>query len=418
MSPVRRAPSRLTGTEASLRAAYLGEVTDLLWPHPLETSIGRVGPASGHLVEEFVVVPNVRKPRLLLPAGAPRAAATAVRHYSEPRSRQAKIRLELLALSMRVGFGRALMRDRVQVRGSDDGSADTIESYLTAALGMPVRVSLHIGPARANRKPVLSLLSQVGELLGFAKIGINDLTRRLVLAEQASLAVLAGASWRYTTVPTLLHAGRWRELEVLVQSALPIGRPRVPMSPDRLTQSMIEVASVGGMTEQRLVGSSYWHTLSARLQELEPGQDTIALHEAAAVLADRGADAVLRMGAWHGDWTPWNMASVVDTILLWDWERFTGPVPLGFDAVHYRLQRAVVRGGSDPRSAVSESVADSPMLLAPFGLAAAEAELTALLYLVDLAARYLRDGQAEAGARLGVLGQWLLPELMARVAAL
>jgi len=40
------------------------------------------------------------------------------------------------------------------------------------------------------------------------------------------------------------------------------------------------------------------------------------------------------------------------------------------------------------------------------------------LNLVDLAARYLKDGQAEAGARLGVIGEWLLPELHTRVVAL
>ena len=35
-----------------------------------------------------------------------------------------------------------------------------------------------------------------------------------------------------------------------------------------------------------------------------------------------------------------------------------------------------------------------------------------------LAARYLADRQAEAGARLGVLGTWLLPVLIRRVAEL
>jgi hypothetical protein len=45
------------------------------------------------------------------------------------------------------------------------------------------------------------------------------------------------------------------------------------------------------------------------------------------------------------------------------------------------------------------------------------AELTALLYLFDLATRYLADRQAQAGARLGVLGTWLLPVLVRRVEA-
>jgi hypothetical protein len=44
-----------------------------------------------------------------------------------------------------------------------------------------------------------------------------------------------------------------------------------------------------------------------------------------------------------------------------------------------------------------------------------QARVTGLLYLIDLAARYLADRQAHAGARLGVLGDWLLPVLLKRV---
>ena len=54
-------------------------------------------------------------------------------------------------------------------------------------------------------------------------------------------------------------------------------------------------------------------------------------------------------------------------------------------------------------------------LLAPFGVPVAGRDVTALLYLVDLATRSLTDRQAEAGARLGVLGTWLLPVLIRRV---
>jgi hypothetical protein len=43
--------------------------------------------------------------------------------------------------------------------------------------------------------------------------------------------------------------------------------------------------------------------------------------------------------------------------------------------------------------------------------------VTALLYLIDLATRYVTDRQAEAGARLGALGTWLLPALIRRVSA-
>jgi hypothetical protein len=40
-----------------------------------------------------------------------------------------------------------------------------------------------------------------------------------------------------------------------------------------------------------------------------------------------------------------------------------------------------------------------------------DAPVVAALYLVELGSRYLADGQAEAGARLGTLDGWLLPVL-------
>ena len=108
------------------------------------------------------------------------------------------------------------------------------------------------------------------------------------------------------------------------------------------------------------------------------------------------------------------MANLTDAQLVWDWERFAQGVPAGFDAVHHDLQRRIQSSG-DAATAVETTVRQARELLAPFGVSGDAGELTALLYLVDLAARYLTDRQAEAGARLGVLGTWLLPVLIRRV---
>jgi hypothetical protein len=140
----------------------------------------------------------------------------------------------------------------------------------------------------------------------------------------------------------------------------------------------------------------------------------VALASATELLISRRGDTTLRYGAWHGDWAPWNMANVADALLVWDWERFASGVPVGFDAVHHELQRRL-QSSSDASAAVEATVRRADELLQPFGVPGEARELTALLYLVDLAARYLTDRQAEAGARLGVLGTWLLPVLIRRV---
>jgi hypothetical protein len=177
---------------------------------------------------------------------------------------------------------------------------------------------------------------------------------------------------------------------------------------------MLDVAGCRGYHHGTLVGSAYWAQLRGRLAGVGDRPEGAALTSAAELLATHAGQHSLRYGAWHGDWAPWNMANLSSELLVWDWERFATGVPVGFDAVHHELQRRIQSTG-DAADAVEATVRRADELLAPFGVADHARELTALLYLVDLAARYLADRQAEAGARLGVLGTWLLPVLIRRV---
>jgi hypothetical protein len=211
-----------------------------------------------------------------------------------------------------------------------------------------------------------------------------------------------------------MHAGRWGEHEVLVQSALPVWRPRVELTAPRLASAMREVAMCCGMRRGPLRDSGYWSRLQTRLAAVAAHADGTALQRAAERIVAAAGRTELSYGSWHGDWSPWNMASVADAVLVWDWERFTTGVPIGFDALHHALQSGVSTGSAT--AAVTATLERSSELLLPFGVVQRQAvEATALLYLVDLASRYVADRQAEAGARLGVLGSWLLPVLIDRV---
>ncbi|MEV0715083.1 hypothetical protein [Asanoa sp. NPDC050611] len=417
MSPVATAPAHLRAQDAKLRAAYLREVLDLLYPPPCFTdgapgddTDGRV---AGTPVADYLVVPDVRRPRLLVPARSRRIAAAAVRRYAEPQGRIARLKRDAVVTALRSGASGILLRDRVRVYGP---AAETIDGYLRRVLGADVALSVHIGPARANRKPVLQLISRDGRTVGFGKLGTGPLTRRLVRAETAALNALTHAVVRDVTIPSVLHSGQWRGHQVLVQSALPVWQPRAPLAADRLAAAMRGVAVCCGTSKGWLSTSPYWSELRERLAAVADRPDGAALAAAARDLAARAGDTDLRYGAWHGDWSPWNMAPLAGSLLVWDWERFTLGVPLGFDALHYELQRRI-QTDPDAAAAVERTVTRAPVLLAPFEVPAAAAELTALLYLIDLAARYLADRQAEAGARLGVLGTWLLPVLVRRVEA-
>lgn len=423
-------PEQTTATDANLRAQYLTEVLGLLYPRASVVPGGAPSqrdPGAGPVLAEYLVVPHAREPKLLVPATDRRVAAAAVRRFAEPTSRKARLKRDAVVTALRTGADRVLLRDRVAIVGTAD-TGESINQYLAGVLGMDLAIGVVIGAARANRKPVIQLLTAEGDTIGFGKLGTTPLTQALVRAETAALSSLNRAALNTLRVPRVLHAGQWQGHEVLIQSALPKWEPAGRLTTSRLAAAMAEVARSLGTHTSPLAADPYWKALRGRLDAVlarpagparPDGSDAAAeartLGIAAEDLIASAGGVELTFGAWHGDWSPWNMATTVNGMLVWDWERFTGGVPVGYDAIHFDLQRLLDRG-VEPRAAVQTTLSRAERLLEPFGVGPAEASVTALLYLVDLATRYLEDGQAEAGARLGVLGTWLLPVLTAKVA--
>jgi hypothetical protein len=405
------------------RAEYLGRVCRLLWPEPALVALERPGRdrfatksrGAAHPARsgsggswELIVVPFGDRPRLLVPTERA-AAAAAIQRYGEPGSRMSSLRRRATWLAMASGVGPRLFRDRLRIEAPS--RSPTILSYLREALGSDVRLSMHVGGARANRKPVLQLLTPDGEAVGTAKIGIDPLTCRLVRGERDALARLASARLRRLTAPRVLHHGSWNDLEVLVLAPLPVWLRRRPLSTSQLAAAIREVSGIDGLTRERLATAPYWRRLLDRLTSAPDGAEREALESALDMLHEQAGGTTLSYGSWHGDWSPWNMASTARGLLVWDWERFAPGVPLGFDALHHWLQVEVGPRRRDPASAARELIKRAPSRLNPFEVGASEARLTALLYLAELAARYLADRQEEAGSRLGNPGWWLLPAI-------
>jgi hypothetical protein len=401
-------------------AIYLREVCQLLWPPPAEVTFdGDTRPEPGRSPDspgsEFILIPSRDQARLVVPA-MPRLAAAAIRHHRMPRTWPTRLAWKALSLGLASGLGGTVVRGRLRV--TEPSSAETIESYLRDAISPDLRVSMYLGTPRANRKPVLQLLSPAGAPLGFAKIGVNPLTRELVRAERAALSRLERAGLSQARVPRVMHYGEWRGLEVMVTTALPVWLRRTPAPDGQLAAAMAEVARIGGLVSGPLAASSYHTRLAARLAEADQSPSRADLLNALDVLVERSGGTELTYGAWHGDWSPWNMSSTGEGLLLWDWERFTCDVPLGFDPLHHWLQTEIGPRRAESGAAAAECIDRAAQLVAPIGVAVGQARLTATLYLADLATRYLVDRQARAGARLGDPGTWLIPAITREVARL
>lgn len=373
--------------EPDEREAWLRELIPLLWPAPATATIGRSRHAG--VRRSYLILPGLEHPRLLVPRGTRRAAGGSIRGYGEQSSAARRAAVRLAAVALGTGAGDLLLRDRLEI----GGNGDTIEDHLSRELGRPVLVSLHLGPARANRKPVLQLLDGAGGTVGFAKVATTVLTGRLVAAETAALRTLARAGLGHVTAPRVLSGGSWRGLEILVQSPLPVRQPRRP-SAVRLAAATAEVAAAGGLGTEPLDGP-YLAGLRARVATLPPGAARDGL--AAALESLAGSAVELRTGSWHGDWTPWNTAVVEDTVLAWDWERFGSGVPVGFDALHYDLQPRLTGDAGADGPALADLVHPAPGLLAPVGVPAPAAAAVTVLYLVEILVRFIGDGQTRWG---------------------
>jgi hypothetical protein len=402
---------------ATGRSGYLRDILTVLWPEPARIERrGRVGTgarpdraAPGSSPTEFLLVPNETRPVLLVPRRPRRATAAALRHYKASAVGGRRLAFRGLAAAAQLGLGDVLPH-RITVGPTGDGPEADVVAYLRKVLDQDLVVSLRVGPPRANRKPVLELLSPSGEMLGFAKVGISSLTRELVRVEAAALGVLRAAGLTRLEVPRLLHHGQWREHEVLVQT--PLSGSGRTVSRAMLTSAMVEVATTAGVTTQVVGRSRYWRTLRSRLEGCADREPAAALLQVMDDLQATADVTSLAFGSWHGDWTPWNMASSGDQVLAWDWERFESGVPIGYDALHHQLQGAVERNGAGgAQSAAEAALFTAPMTLGPLGVRPGFAVFVAALYLIEIATRYTCDGAAEAGARLGDVSTWLLPPL-------
>ncbi|WP_067806747.1 hypothetical protein [Actinomadura formosensis] len=388
---------------AETRAAWIAAAREL-WP---DASVEPVGPGrSAGARRELAFLPDADHPRLLVPAGLPRAAAAALRRYSHDLGVKQRVSRGLTAAAVRTGLPERTLRDRLRITGG----GPSIEDRLAELLSRPVVVSVGLGSARANRKPILHVLSPHGEPVAFVKVGDTGTARGLLDGEAAALTYLnehlAGSgSGARLHVPKLLHHGTWHGLDLLVLEPLPTSalgwrpRGRAPVA------EMRALFEVGGVERTALRDSGFWDAMTASPADVLDERQRAAFGEVVETIGKAHGDLPLDFGAWHGDWTPWNMAWHRGVLRLWDWERFARGVPNGFDLLHYRLQEAMRTASGPPYAAWPDGAAAA---LEPLGPAGAAADATVRLYLLELCRRYLLAAQEPIGEPLRADAERLL----------
>jgi hypothetical protein len=403
----------VTAAPADASASYAVDVARLLWPDPWQAPYvtrARHRPGSPH--RDAYLFPSERRPRLLVPADLPDSSSM-LRRLGSGRSVLADPVRALLERSVRSRAFPLARWPMLRVAGTDP-SADSIESYLAGRLGTGVRVGVLLGTRRVNQKPVLQVFGTDGTLLGYAKVGHNDLTAALVRREADSLVTLGEAHPRSFRIPRLIHHGRWAGLEVLVMSPLTTD-PRRRVDPATRLAAMHELVGLVGTTTVALAESGFWSRLRSSAQLLADTPDGPRLQVAAGAIERRDGAERVTLGGWHGDWGRWNlgMSPDDDALRLWDWERYDPAVPVGFDALHLAAQ-AVRPGQRGAPRQEHRFLRSAPDLLSELAVPARLHDLTLRLYLLTIGVRYVEALTHGATPALRRRTAWVLSLLERR----
>jgi hypothetical protein len=343
----------------------------------------------------YAVLPSMSRPRLLVPVGCPAASAAALAYYTTSR-RASRVGARLLSAGFRLGISEHVLRGRVGPPADSRGHGEVIEDHVQEVLGREVLMSIFFQTGRPQKKPVLQLFTPAGELVGYAKVGWNDVTRRLVIREADALEhVLPQLPTRPAFgVPELLYRGQWQGRELVIVAALPgLSTGLIDQLPIEATGTVPQLGEPGRC---RLVGSEYWSGQSERLRRFGTG-----ITQRLAAAAERAlASDQIQVGFCHGDWVPWNMArDARGRLIVWDWEWSLPSAPIGLDALQWLFQVALNLRHDRPRAAVDQTLMAANQVLPRLSVSAETARPLLAFHLIEAILR-LEEGRAGGVGRV------------------
>lgn len=364
----------------------------------------------------YLPVPPVLRPRLLLPADTPIAGAAALRLRAGAQRRwHRRLAYHLGSAGMKTGLPQRVWPHRLEVEETVSGRI-SLTQHLATLLARPVVVAASVGPRDPHQSQMLIALDADGRPLAYVKVGWNQLNRRLVRNEARALRRLGEVRLSTMTVPSVLYAGAWQDLELLLTAPIQAkgqraaSRSRPPPLPVTL-----EVAATGARQRLHLSESPYWWDLQGRLNVAAIRLDrhtADALARAVARVGTVGA-TLLSFAGWHGDWVAWNLARDRERLLVWDWEYWSDAAPVGFDILHFFYGAQFFRGRGDVITAWDHATARSETLLRWLGVEGPALPLVHALYALEMLARRL-EIQAQGG---GVDDPRFFPQIYAVIDA-
>ena len=235
-------------------------------------------------------------------------------------------------------------------------------------------------------------------MVGYAKVAWNAVTATNVRAEHAALVLLADAGAPAPRGPAPVALLDHRGFPVLVTRPMPERLRRYDASegppPPPVSRA---VASLP------FTPSSDHDPIGARLRARSDAARGPALphvQRALGVLLEGVVErtAMLPAGAWHGDWSAWNLGSVGAQLWAWDWEYCRADVPIGLDLPHFTFQQRFIAERTPVQIAFTDARGASAAGLSALGYDAAARAVLQAVHVAEVSLRYLEAEAAGVAA--------------------
>jgi hypothetical protein len=281
----------------------------------------------------------------LIPLNSHRAAVTGLSLYS-PQKTKARLLKSVLTAGLCSGIARHFL-PRVNL------DLQELEKHLEQVFGeQNLSLAISLGASGPHRKPVVQVVSQKGEILGYVKVGWNRETRILVQNESRILQHLQEKKLSFL-VPHVLLAGDWQGRFVCAQSSPPHQTRPAPKKWNYLyDEALKEMASLG-IERKKLSESDFWRQLRDRVCQIRNNYWRRTLEGFMEQILNRLGDRELPFHLAHGDFAPWNTLLAGGQLYLYDWEYTLESAPAGYDLFHFAVQRALLVEGRTPGGVLS-----------------------------------------------------------------
>ncbi len=274
----------------------------------------------------------------LIPLDSSHSARKGLNIYN-PQSGKARFLKHCLSAGFASGILSRLISGKAIEEVNSDGLLDEgLFDFLKTTLSDDeLTFAVSLGTPSAHRKPVIQIMKQ-NRILGYAKIGWNQLTLPLIRNEAETLKQLSEESLESIVVPSVLYSGEWQDKYICIQSAPLVKTESAPAVINSLYKRILENLSQIASQECEANKSQYWQRLLLQTKKVEHPYFHHVLDNAIAAINEKLSKNKLHLHFRHGDFAPWNILVLNEIYYVYDWEYASPEASAGWDLFHFFLQ--------------------------------------------------------------------------------